>query len=115
MKFFLFLSAVCIVFAFSCKEDTKKETGDPAQEFSYQSLIAQADSVFAGETVSITATAVGYNLEYYWSATQGDILGFGATVIYSTSPCQVGENTVTCVVKDGRGSSETKSVAIQVQ
>lgn len=89
--------------------------GDPSQELVYESLIAERDTLMAGETTAITATAEGYQLEYHWSATLGDILGSGASVQYATSPCHAGTNEVSCTVKDGNDKSMSKSVSIVVE
>jgi hypothetical protein len=63
--------------------------------------------------VKVTAAASGSSLNYFWSATLGDILGSGAEVIYAASPCSAGKNRITCRVESG-SQSETKTVDIIV-
>ncbi|MFO7369399.1 MAG: hypothetical protein R6X09_03925 [Bacteroidales bacterium] len=111
--FFLLFLMVAALFA-ACNEDDGGE-GDPNQPFVYQSLVAVHDTICSGETTPVTATASGYKLVYYWSASAGDILGSGAKVTYASSPCHVGTNQITCQVKDGNGASETKTITIVVE
>ncbi|MFQ5334943.1 MAG: PKD domain-containing protein, partial [Flavobacteriales bacterium] len=85
--------------------------------FSYNSLTAENTTINTGETSKITATASGENLTYNWeliSGSLGDILGSGAQVTYTASPCCTGDNTVQCTVSDGT-NSESKTVTIVVQ
>ena len=103
----------CLFFA-SCGEDNDSG-GDPNQPLTFQSLVAEHDTIAPGETTKVTATASGYEIVFYWSATAGDILGSGAKVTYASAPCHVGTNQVQCQVKDGNGKSETKTVTIVVE
>lgn len=96
-------------------EDENNGGGDSSQQLIFESLTAENDTIVSGETTTITATATGYNLEYHWSATAGDLLGAGAVITYTSSPCNIGVNTITCTVKDGNSNSETKSVDIVVE
>jgi len=109
---FMLLIASC--FILSCGKDNGKE-GDPSQKLNFQLLEVENDTINAGETTVIKATVTGYMLKYYWSATAGDLLGSGEKVTYSTSPCQVGSNQVSCKVIDGNDESETKTITIVVQ
>lgn len=97
----------------SCEE--KPNGGDPTEVLKFESLVADDNQISPGETTQITAIATGYQLEYHWSATLGDILGSGAEVEYATSPCHIGTNEISCTVKDGNGESETKTVSILVE
>ncbi|NBC83995.1 MAG: hypothetical protein GVY19_11545 [Bacteroidetes bacterium] len=98
----------------SC-ENNDDESGNPSEQLVYESLTIDRDTLSPGETTTITASATGYNIEYHWSATAGDLLGGGSVVTYAASPCHVGENTISCTVKDGNDKSETKSVKIVVE
>lgn len=99
------------IFCFCSKEDEP----EPVQKLVYHSLVAEKDTIVPGEEISITATATGSNLQYFWSASLGDILGSGATVIYATSPCQIGKNKITCKITNGNDQSESKTITIVVQ
>jgi|MTBAKSStandDraft_2_1061841.scaffolds.fasta_scaffold44219_1 hypothetical protein len=80
----------------------------------FHSLVAERDTIAPGEQVKVKANATGSKLEYYWSATLGDILNSGPEVIYAASPCQVGKNQITCKITNGPNQSETKSIYIVV-
>ena len=111
MVYLLFLIAPFFV---TCEEETeeKKDTG-LALEF--QSLLADKDTLVSGETTVIKATASGYKLTYYWSASSGAILGSGAQVTFASSSCGCGGSRVTCQVKDGYDHYDTKTIIIVVQ
>ena len=104
---------VSILFFYSCEEE-ENNTGDPNQALVFTSLTAENDTIEPGKQTKIIATATGYKIEYFWAASAGDILGNGAEVIYTASPCQIGENTISCIVKDGNGNSEEKEIIIVV-
>lgn len=103
-----------IIFYGSCEKEATGN-GEPSEPLVFESLQVDKTTLIPGETAKLTAIATGYQLSYYWSATQGDILGKGAEVIYAPSFCHVGENTITCEVKDGNGQSESKTVTIVVE
>jgi len=112
-KLVSFLVAVLSIFV-ACSDDENAE-GDPTQPLVFKSLIAEHDTINAGELTEIIATAEGYKISFHWSATGGDILGSGEQVTFTASPCYIGRNQVTCMVSDGNGQSETKKVIIIVQ
>ncbi len=103
------------VFLLYCCEEKENNSGDSSQPLVFTSLIAEKDTIEAGDQTKITATASGYKIQYFWAANAGSILGEGAEVIYAAPPCQAGENTITCMVKDGNGNSEKKEIIIVVQ
>jgi len=107
------IAFVLFVFLFSLCSKEDEENG-PEAPLEFLSLVAEDDTLASGETTKITATATGSNLSYYWSATQGDILGSGYQVTYASSPCQAGTNQVTCEVADDRNQSESKTINIVV-
>ena len=111
MKSWIYILLALAVFC-KCKEDNEEE--QLPQDLEFHSLIAEKDSAYAGEEVKIKATASGTDLNYFWSASLGDILGSGAEVVYVTSPCQVGTNQVTCKITNGKNQSETKTIEIVV-
>ena len=93
----------------------KKEATTPASTpLQYNSLAAVNTTVAVNATTKITASATGEGLTYNWSASNGTIIGSGNEVNYGT-PCCAGTATVTCVVKDSGGSSESKSLTMTIQ
>ena len=109
----LLISIAMICFALTaCQKENGN--GDPSEKLIFESLTASEDTLFAGETSVITATAAGYDLSYHWSASNGDLLGTGAEVTYMPSPCDIGTNSISCEVIDGNDQSETKTISIVV-
>jgi hypothetical protein len=98
------------------QEQSMDENGDdnPNSTIEYISLIADETSLSAGESTHITATATGENLEYYWSASLGDIIGSGEQITYTAAFCCEGSNTITCSIKDNLNTWKHKSVTITV-
>lgn len=99
----------------SCSKEENGDNGDPGQPLVFTSLTAEKYTIAPGETTKITAVATGYKIEYNWSASAGDILNSGSTVLYAASPCHAGTNKVTCTVTDGNKVSQSKEVSIVVQ
>ena len=99
----------------SCSKDNNGGSGDPGQPFIFSSLSAEKDTIESGESTKVVATATGYKINYYWSATAGDILGNGYEVVYTASPCQAGKNKITCTVRDGNNASRSKEIFIVVK
>ena len=114
MKNSLLLITITALVFIACEKENENG-GNPDQQLVFQSLVADRDTLIAGESTRIIATASGYKLSYYWSATAGDILGSGAEVIYAPSPCHAGENQISCEVKDGNSQSMTKTINIVVE
>lgn len=80
------------------------------------SLIADADWTLPSGTLQVACTASDPDsdeLSYEWTATGGTIPGTSAAVNW-TAPQEVGIYNVTVVVKDGHGSSATKTTPISV-
>ncbi len=107
---------VCIVFfiailagAISCKKDTNNNNITPLE---FTELKADADTLYAGSSTYVRATATGTDLLFQWSATAGDILGSGATVQYAAPPCVSGSHQITCTIKDGGNNTASKTVTI---
>jgi hypothetical protein len=94
--------------------DKENDPDNPEEPLVYISLLSEKYNLSAGETTKIKATATGSNLIYYWSASQGDILGSGAEVIYATSICQIGRNQITCKITNGKNQQESKTIEIVV-
>lgn len=109
-KTVLFLVTVTFFFLFS---NCGKEEETPPDDLVFHSLIAEKDTIAPGESTSLKAAATGNHLEYYWSATLGDIIGSGAEVTYVASPCAVGANEITCTVTSGN-QNQIKTIEIVV-
>ena len=110
-KLFL-LSMFLLLIINSCSSE--EDNFEPIDQLRYISLTIEKDTIEAGEEVKVKAEATGSQLEYFWSASKGDILGHGAEVIYASSPCHIGTNTITCKVTNGNAQSSTKNVNITV-
>jgi hypothetical protein len=106
----LFLT-VLLLSSMGCEPDDPC-SGEP---LSFQSLTVAEDTIEAGAYVDVVAVAEGCRLSYHWSVTAGSILGSGPEVIFAASPCSVGDNVITCTVKDGNDQSETKTVGVVVR
>ncbi|MFW5822621.1 MAG: hypothetical protein ACOCU7_04455 [Tangfeifania sp.] len=98
-----------LFFGYSCSEE-KTETPD---DLVFQSLVAEKDTIAPSESTKIKATATGSRLEFFWSATLGDIIGSGPEVTYVASPCAAGSNEISCKITNG-SQSESKSIKIVV-
>lgn len=79
-------------------------------------LVAEADWITPSGNLQVTCNSSdpdGDALSYEWTATGGDISGTGAVVSWS-APQKAGIYHITVVVKDGYGSSVTKTMPISV-
>ena len=113
----LLLSMMMLVMALpSCNNDDDDNTPiDTTQvALEYISLELDVDTLLLLDTTHVMANANGYNMEYYWSATMGDILGSGKKVTYLAPNCTVGEQTISCRILNGDGDEETKTVNIMI-
>lgn len=106
----IFVVLILIFFLMNCNKEEEIPSGDVA----FHSLIAEKDTLSPGEETTIKASATGINLEYFWSATKGDILGSGAEITYAASPCHIGTNKITCKITSGPDISESKTIDIVV-
>jgi len=106
--------AVILVTLIICNCSKEEEEEPPAEDLVFYSLVSEKDTIRTGEQTKITASATGSQLEYFWSATLGDIVGSGAEVTYVASPCQAGRNEIICRIENGSTQSDTKSVYIVV-
>ncbi|MFH1321287.1 MAG: hypothetical protein ABII90_11640 [Bacteroidota bacterium] len=114
MKQFITLSIFLFLLA-SCAKDENGGSEDPDQPLFFASLEAEKDTIESGGSTKISAVASGYKLTFYWSASAGDILGSGSEVLYTASPCHIGKNTITCIVRDGKNVSQSKEIFIVVE
>ena len=83
---------------------------------SIKDLEADADWTLPSGTVDVTCDASDPDndeLIYEWSATGGVIGGTGEEVVW-TAPQEIGVYYVTVVVRDGHGSSDTRTLSIAV-
>ena len=93
----------------------KKNNGDDPDAVQFTALFAEADTLFIADTTTITAVATGAELSYIWSASNGDIDGYGSIVKYLAPPCQPGDFVISCTVKDKSNNKKTKSISIHVK
>ncbi len=98
----------------ACGEEGGEEGEGQDHPLVFTSLTAEHDSVQLGKTTKISALATGDQLSYLWKASLGDILGSGATVVYTPTPCSLGNVTITCTVKDGHQKEQSKEIPLVV-
>ena len=104
------------LFSFSCVQPL----GDPVNANGNRSPVIQnlvADpavfDVGASSNVTVTATDPDNQpLTYHWTASTGDIIGEGPTVLYTASFCCAGPNLIWVTVKDNAGGSVKQSLDI---
>lgn len=107
------LILITIPLIWSCDQLEENGSELPSEPFVYYSLISEKDSIRVGETTKIKANAKGGDqLIFYWSTTGGTILGSGAEVLYTVSPCEIGKNKVSCEINYAKLQSETKTIDI---
>lgn len=113
ISIFAFIVAT-IFFAISCNDD-EPLPGNGDEEFAFELLSTDKDTLSSGGQAQITAIAKGDGLVYHWSATAGDMLGTGSEVAYLATPCVSGNVEITCKVEDAYSNSESKKVKIYVE
>lgn len=103
MKTTLYFILICLIFILSCEKEKDEDPNSPSDGYisSFVSLTAEQDSLVPGESTKITALVEGDGVKYYWTATQGDILGFGREVTYVALLCTCGKSVITCRAKAG--------------
>lgn len=114
MKIKLYYLKIIILLLIICACDKTEEEPEFQSDIDFTALHIENDSIYAGEQTKITAVATGTNIEYFWSATKGDILGSGKEVIYASSPCHIGTNTISCTIQNKSKNAETKTVKVVV-
>jgi len=115
MKYFSIVFLIFSIFYMACeKTEQSQECLDNPLEII--SLTAQHDTIEAGGSTLVTAVAEGYKISYSWSASQGFLLPQEKEneVMYSASPCSIGEIIITCKVTDDCENSKTKEIKIFV-
>lgn len=114
----LILSGVALL-AVSCgKDDKPTDTGNRAPEI--VSMVAEPDTLVAGNTVTVTVNAVdadGDGLQYEWEARGSTLVALpgGGKSIELTNCCPINQTDSTYVVvevKDGHGGEATDSAKI---
>lgn len=105
---------IILVFGINMISCDKDDGGNP-DAISFTDLYAEEDTVFVADTTTITAVAAGTGLSYIWSASKGDIDGFGSVVKYLAPPCQPGDFVISCTVKDNANNKKTRSISIHVK
>ncbi|MBI3585515.1 MAG: T9SS type A sorting domain-containing protein, partial [Ignavibacteriales bacterium] len=79
-------------------------------------LAAAPTKILLGKLATLYATAVdrdGDPITYFWNTTQGAIVGAGQEVAW-VAPYSTGAYSISCLVTDGRGGSDSASVTITV-
>ena len=112
-KIFLFNAIILIMVLLlisACKKDKKDNNNDIPLVFT--ELKADNDTIIGGTFTYVRATATGNNIRYQWVASAGDILGSGAEVQYAAPPCVIGNNQISCTVKDDNNNAITKTITI---
>ena len=107
--------SIVFFFAGSCIISCDKKDDNNPDSIVFSDLFAENDTVFIGDTTMVTAVATGEELAYIWSASKGDIDGYGNKVKYLAPPCQPGDFTISCIVKDKSDNEKTKSITINVK
>ncbi len=83
------------------------------------SCIATPGSVFAGEPVTVTSSAIGLNpkrkINYFWTSTGGKITGAGETVQVGTDGLAGGSYTVSGRVSQGTKAHQQATCSAQFQ
>lgn len=111
-KLAIFLLALGIVSFWACKKKQKDSAGGE-KLFTYNSLIADKDSIAGNSSTNLRANITGEGT-FAWTANNGaSILGSGAVVFFAA--CCAGEHVFTCTVTDKNNNSETKSVKVYVK
>jgi len=80
----------------------------------FTELTADKDTLTTGETVTFNASATGKDIIYTWTASAGALLGSGAEVTLTPSPCLSGDILVTCAVKDAYDNTKSKNVTVTI-
>ena len=104
-----------ILFTSLALASCKKENTIITTELKFISLTASEKNIYVGGSTTITAEVEGEGLVYSWSATAGDIIGSGKSVIYAASACCSGSNKITCSVTDAASNSAVNLITINVQ
>lgn len=111
----IFITLIGLLFAGSFMISCDKKDGNDPNAIVFSDLFAENDTVFVGDTTNVTAVATGEELAYIWSASKGDIDGYGDKVKYLAPPCQPGDFIITCKVKDKSDNEKIKSISINVK
>ena len=91
--------------------------GELNQVPTINSLNASPDTVVLSGSSTVTCTAAdpdGDTLTYTWSATGGTVTGTGSIITW-IAPSAVGTYTITVTANDGKGGTDTASVAVVVE
>lgn len=98
----------------ACETEIETEP-ETRTKLDFQSLKADKETLVAGETTGVKATATGYELTYSWSASSGVIHGSGSRVTFESVAGNCGGSRVTCQVKDGHDAYDSKTIVILVE
>lgn len=81
-----------------------------------KSLSSVRSTILRGDSVNIYCTATDDNqdsLSYLWRTGAGTRVGSGPTIRW-VAPNSIGNDSITCIVNDGKGGSDTATVIINV-
>ncbi len=82
----------------------------------FKSLVPEQKTLFIDDSMRVFATATdpdGDDVEYSWSAAQGEISGEGKTITYHAKNA-VGMVSINCIISDPSGAKDTTSISIEV-
>jgi len=116
----LILSMITLIFS-GCGTPTAPNIPDQGDSINHKPIIsdlsASPRTAFINQNITITCIASdqdGDTLTYSWSSSPiGTINGIGSTTTWK-SPATKGTYTITCMVSDGKGGEDNKSINIVV-
>jgi hypothetical protein len=114
MKQILFFTFIfsCIILA-SCGKSGTSPSENNGSDFKFVSLVSKDTAIQVNGITSITATATGTGLTYKWTASYGTFVGSGSTVQWTV--CHADKFSITCVVNDNNGHSDSKEIYIHAR
>jgi hypothetical protein len=114
MKKLFFLTAILTTILLgSCGKASVEPGNSNSTEFKFVSLVAQDTVLPINGITTVAASATGSGLTYKWTASYGSFIGSGSSVKWTV--CHADKFTITCEVKDDKGNTASKEIAINVQ
>jgi TolB protein len=117
----LILSIITLIFSGCVNGSTTPNIPDQGDDINHKPIIsdlpASPRTAFINQNITITCTASdqdGDTLAYSWSSSPGGTInGIGSNIIWK-APATKGTYTITCLLSDGKGGEDKKSVNIEV-
>lgn len=117
----IIILSIIILILSGCITPTAPNIPDQGDGINHNPIIfdlsASPRTAFVNQNITITCTASdqdGDTLTYSWSSSpSGTINGIGSNVTWK-APATKGTYTITCLVSDGKGGEDSKSVGITV-